>query len=78
MILYSDGLVETRDEQGQVREDSHFKEVVKQVLQKSGKTDKIVADIIDRISGSHNGNDLEDDTTLIAITFEPVPIGVEV
>jgi serine phosphatase RsbU (regulator of sigma subunit) len=67
LVLYSDGLVETRDAEGQVRDENHFYETVKSVLNKGGPCDFIATSILEKVLEDDFSDYPEDDLTIVVI-----------
>jgi len=67
LILYSDGMIETRDANGHIREKDHFKDIVNSVLSTSKNPEAAAAQIKKRVSESDFSNSREDDMSLIVI-----------
>lgn len=68
LILYSDGLIETRDEEMQVRDSDFFEEIVKETVQIENKSpEELASTILTRVKESDHSNEMEDDSTIIII-----------
>ena len=69
LILYSDGLVETRDSDGTVRETEHFYKLVEQYIREhSEKSPKELSGLIlKQVIDQHHGSQFDDDCTLLLI-----------
>lgn len=68
LFLYSDGLIETRDEDFKVRDFDVFEEIIKQrVSEPFTNTKELLLKIINDVEQSDNAERFEDDATLIAI-----------
>lgn len=68
IILYSDGLVETRDEAGEVREDQFFYSIVEQAIQSNQKDcESIASEIRKQVFLNDRSSFPEDDSTLIVL-----------
>lgn len=68
LFLFSDGLVETRDEKSQVRELPFFENIVKSVVdQRYDSPNKLAAQIFKETEKADHAEILEDDSTIIVI-----------
>lgn len=68
LVLYTDGLVETRDENNIIREASFFEDLVLRILRDESGSPKDIADtIIQEVLNTHHGEDMEDDASLIVL-----------
>ena len=66
-MLYSDGLVETRDEDGEIRGEDDFYSNVKTGLEKEVSCKKITQSVLENIMADDYSDYPEDDLTLIVI-----------
>lgn len=67
LVLYSDGLVETRDEDGEIRGEDDFYSNVKTGLEKEVSCKKIAQSVLENIMADDYSDYPEDDLTLIVI-----------
>ena len=68
LIIYSDGLVETRDEKMQVREDRFFEDVVTGVLETGTESPRELAiELLKKVRESDHSREMEDDSSLIVV-----------
>lgn len=67
LILYSDGLVETRDNQGKIREEEHFYLAVESVLEKENTSESVAKAILENVLEDDFSDYPEDDLTIIVI-----------
>jgi len=70
IILYSDGLVETRDEAGQIRDAGFFEELVVKLLREHhpAKTPDEIADLLlQEVIKTDHASEREDDITLVVV-----------
>ena len=67
-LIYSDGLIETRDENGKIRAPEFFEDIVtKSAGEHSGTAKELGQLILERVQESDHSERFEDDATLIAI-----------
>ena len=69
-ILYSDGLVETRNKQGTIRNEQHFYSTVQSVLNNEKNCRKAAYIILQKILDSDFSKYTEDDVTLILLNYQ--------
>lgn len=68
LILYSDGLIETRDEDLQIREAAFLEELVSEIIESgSNSTRGLAAQLLKEVRKHDHSNEMEDDTSLIII-----------
>lgn len=68
LILYSDGLIETRDENMQIRDAALFDQLIKETNLDSFNSPKEIADLIlENVRESDHAKRMEDDSTIIII-----------
>ncbi len=68
LFLYSDGLIETRNEEMDIRELDFFESAIKQVLDESKEVPKVLANkIIEKVRDADHAEYFEDDASLIVI-----------
>jgi serine/threonine protein phosphatase PrpC len=68
LILYSDGLVETRDEKMQIRDSGYFENIVKNVISSGNRSpEDIASEIMARVKESDHSKEMEDDSSIIVI-----------
>ncbi len=69
IILYSDGLIETRDEQMNVRESRFFEDLLHQLIthQPDEEPEELAKSIMQKVQSEDFSDRMEDDTTLILI-----------
>ncbi|NBC25552.1 MAG: SpoIIE family protein phosphatase [Bacteroidetes bacterium] len=71
-ILYSDGLVETRDEKGNIRDTEEFYSIVEQSIRNSpGDCEAIAQEIKDQVFSNDHSTYPEDDSTIIVLMHSP-------
>ncbi|MDZ7693676.1 MAG: PP2C family protein-serine/threonine phosphatase [Balneolaceae bacterium] len=70
LILYSDGLVETRDRQMNVREPNYFMEIVRNCIDKTDDRKTISRQILDEVKRSDHSDWIEDDLTLTVVRVD--------
>jgi len=70
LILYSDGLVETRDENMQIRDAGFFESIVCETIKETNLDSPAVlaAEILKKVRATDHSNKMEDDSSLITIT----------
>ena len=69
IILYSDGLIETRDEQMQIRESQYFEDLLLQMITNhwDETPQKLAESILEKVKSDDYSDSMEDDATLILI-----------
>lgn len=69
IILYSDGLIETRDEQMHVRESNYFEDLLHQMItsHQDKEPEELTKSILERVKSDDFSDSMEDDATLIVI-----------
>jgi len=69
IILYSDGLIETRDEQMQIRESHYFEDLLLQSITNSRHEapQELAESILEKVKSDDFSDSMEDDATLILI-----------
>jgi len=69
IILYSDGLIETRDEQMNVRESQYFENLLHQMIrnQQDDTPEELAASIMEQVKSDDFSDSMEDDATMIMI-----------
>jgi len=68
LVLYSDGLVETRDEKMQVREDRFFEDIITGILETgTGSPRELAIELLKKVRESDHSREMEDDSSLIVI-----------
>ena len=70
LIMVSDGLVETRDKDNNVREFEDFERFVNEALASESQTPRQIAEaLISKIKSVHEGDVLEDDASVIVLRY---------
>lgn len=69
LVLYSDGLAETRDEKGSIRSSSFLIEVVRDALSRHEKPEAAAKAIMRIIGDAHRNDSMGDDATLVVLRF---------
>ncbi len=67
LILYSDGLIETRDEQMKIRETDHFEKIIKNAFSLSDSPKELAIKILEAVKQSDYSEKMQDDSTLVLI-----------
>lgn len=67
LILYSDGLIETRDEKGQIRDEEHFYLKVKSIVEEQSNCKQIANSVLDKILKDDHNRYPEDDLTIVVL-----------
>lgn len=68
LILYSDGLIEIRDEKMQIRDSEFFESIVNESVQnKNFSPEEIATEILDKVKKLDHSSEMEDDSTIIVI-----------
>ncbi|TVR13662.1 MAG: serine/threonine-protein phosphatase [Balneolaceae bacterium] len=69
IILYSDGLIETRDEQMQIRESHYFEDLLLQMIKNhpDSSPKDLTKSIFEKVKSDDFSDSMEDDSTLILI-----------
>ena len=67
LILYSDGLVETRDEHGEIRAEDDFHSNVKSVLEKEDSCKRIANSVMETVLADDYSDFTEDDMTILVL-----------
>ncbi len=69
IILYSDGLIETRDEQMNVRDPRYFEELLHHMItnHQDDSPEELTKSILEKVKADDFSNSMEDDATLILI-----------
>jgi hypothetical protein len=68
LILYSDGLVEIRDENKQMRDAGYFEELVTETIQSGNDSPReLAAELLKKVRDSDHSPEMEDDSSLIVI-----------
>lgn len=68
LVLYSGGLIETRDDKMQIRDSDFFEEIILESLIESSHSPKDLAlELIDRVQENDYSKEMEDDCTIIVI-----------
>lgn len=68
LILYSDGLIEIRDEAMQIRDSEFFENIVKESINdKNSSPDEIATEILGKVKEMDHSSQMEDDSTIIVI-----------
>lgn len=69
VVLYSDGLIEIRDEHGEIRDGSFFEALVEQVFSETEGAGDIAVKLENKIREMEHNREADDDRTVIVICF---------
>ncbi len=68
LLLYSDGLIETRDDELQIRDSGFFEKIVQDSISNGNQSPKeITSQVLTRVNESDHSKEMEDDSTIIVI-----------